>query len=214
VYALYDQVTTAGNTHWIDDSVDGIKEPLLDVSNATIFNPTLVPGSGGGTTPNTPPGASFTFVCNGLMCTFTDASVDSDGNVVARSWDFGDGTTSDTQDPSHTYAADGTYSVSLTVTDDDGATDSTSQDVTVSAPIVTITLSVTGRTVRGRNSADLAWSGATSSKVDVYRNSGMLTTTKNDGLYTDAIGKAGGTYTYQVCEAGTTTCSNEATVTF
>jgi len=48
VYNLYDQVKNAGNFNWEDDSEDGIKEPLLDVSNASIFNPVLIPGSGGG----------------------------------------------------------------------------------------------------------------------------------------------------------------------
>jgi hypothetical protein len=43
----------------------------------------------------------------------------------------------------------------------------------------------------------------------------VIATTANDGFYTDNIDQRGpGTYTYQVCEAGTTTCSNEATVTF
>jgi hypothetical protein len=47
VYNLYNQVKTAGNYNWTDDSGDGIKEPLLDVSNTAIFNPVLVPGTGG-----------------------------------------------------------------------------------------------------------------------------------------------------------------------
>jgi subtilisin len=41
-------VKNAGNFNWTDDSGDGIKEPLLDVSNTTLFNPVLVAGSGGG----------------------------------------------------------------------------------------------------------------------------------------------------------------------
>jgi hypothetical protein len=56
---LYNQVKNAGNYNWFDDSGDGIKEPLLDVSNTTLFNPVLVAGSGGGGTTNSPPTASF-----------------------------------------------------------------------------------------------------------------------------------------------------------
>jgi len=49
----------------------------------------------------------------------------------------------------------------------------------------------------------------------VYRNDALTATTKNDGFFTDRIGGGGsGTFTYQVCNAGTQTCSNQATVTF
>jgi hypothetical protein len=44
--------------------------------------------------------------------------------------------------------------------------------------------------------------------------SANLTTTAADGAHTDSLGKVAGTFTYKVCEAGTTTCSNEASVTF
>ncbi len=85
-------------------------------------------GNGGG---NNPPVASFSSSCTLLACDFADASVDSDGSVVSWSWDFGDGNTSTSQNPSNTYAANGTYTVMLTVTDDMGATGSTSTSVTV-----------------------------------------------------------------------------------
>jgi thermitase len=43
----------------------------------------------------------------------------------------------------------------------------------------------------------------------------VIATVLNNGAYTDPIGGSGaGTYTYQVCKAGSTTCSNQATVTF
>jgi hypothetical protein len=78
-----------------------------------------------------------------------------------------------------------------------------------------ITLAATGYKVKGLQKADLEWSGATLASVDIYRDGGLITTTANDGFYTDNINqKGGGSYTYQVCEAGTSTCSNEATVTF
>ena len=85
-------------------------------------------------TPNQPPTASFTYGCNGLTCSFTSTSSDPDGSIAAYSWTFGDGDTSTAQNPSHTYAAGGTYAVMLTVTDDRGATASASQSVTVSPP--------------------------------------------------------------------------------
>ena len=62
---------------------------------------------------------------------------------------------------------------------------------------------------------DLSWSGVTTPNVDVYRNGGVVATTLNDGFYTDSTGIRGpATFTYQVCNAGTQTCSNQVTVTF
>jgi subtilisin len=296
---LYTQIKNAGNFNWTDDSGDGVKEPLLDVSNATLFNPLLIPGSGGGTTnnpptasftysatdltvaftdtstdsdgfvvswswnfgdggtstaqnpshayiaagtytvslivmdnegatsstsqsvsvtsgtTNQPPTSSFTFTTSDLTATFTDTSTDSDGSVVSWSWNFGDGGTSTAQNPSHTYIAAGTYTVSLIVMDNEGATNSTSQNVTVSSGSLTMTLSVNAYKVRGQKYADLTWIGATSTNVDVYRNDTKLTTTVNNGFYkAGPFGVGGGTDTYQVCEESTTTCSNLVTVSW
>lgn len=76
-------------------------------------------------------GFSYSTSVSNLIADFTDNSTDSDGIIVGWSWDFGDGSTSTVQNPSHTYAADGTYTVTLTVTDDQGATGSSSQDLSV-----------------------------------------------------------------------------------
>jgi len=82
-------------------------------------------------------------------------------------------------------------------------------------PTPGITLGARGYKVQGRQTVDLSWSGATSSNIDVYRNRVLIVNVPNNGFYTDHIGARGhGSYTYKICEAGTATCSNEATVIF
>src|SRR5438094_5328554 len=72
--------------------------------------------------PNQPPTAAFTSSCSGLTCSFTDQSTDPDGSVVRWPWNFGDGATSNSRNPSHPYCATGDYNGTLTLTDDAGAT--------------------------------------------------------------------------------------------
>ncbi len=60
-------------------------------------------------------------------------STDSDGNIISYTWDFSDGAPVTEPDPIayHAFGASGTYNVTLTVTDNDGLTDSTWKTVTV-----------------------------------------------------------------------------------
>ena len=70
--------------------------------------------------------------------------------------------------------------------------------------------------MRGVETVDLTWSGATSSQIDIYRNGVVIATVPNTaGAYTDNTGNKGrATFTYKVCEAGTQNCSNQVTVSF
>jgi hypothetical protein len=81
-------------------------------------------------------------------------------------------------------------------------------------PPAAITIALRGYKVKGVARVDITWSGATASTVDVQRNAAIVATTPNDGAHTDVIGKGSGTFTYRVCNAGTTTCSSTASVTF
>ena len=86
-------------------------------------------------TPNAKPVADFIYTTDNLSVDFSDLSRDLDGEVVAWSWNFGDGSTSAEQNPSHTYAEAGTYTVSLTVTDDRNAdSEEAAESVEVTAP--------------------------------------------------------------------------------
>ena len=81
----------------------------------------------------TAPAASFTAAANGMTVAFADTSQPGAGGspIAARHWDFGDATTSADPAPTHDYAAPGTYTVTLTVTDSNGFSAATSQTVTV-----------------------------------------------------------------------------------
>ena len=119
--------TCSGAGTWTDDP-DGIPEPLVNALRAAQAADT-------GTPVNQTPVAAFGESCSDLSCTFTDSSTDPDGTVTGWAWTFGDGTSSSVQHPAHSYAASGTYTVELTVTDDGGATNTTARTVTVSEPV-------------------------------------------------------------------------------
>jgi serine protease len=63
---------------------------------------------------------------------------------------------------------------------------------------------------------DLSWTGATSINIDIYRDGALIATVPNTGSHTDSTANNGGNvrYTYKVCEASTSNCSNEVTVRF
>ena len=89
---------------------------------------------------NSPPVASFTFSPSNPSTnqgvSFTDMSSDPDGQVVSWSWDFGDGGSSTERNPTHTFNIDGTYTVRLIVSDNYGATSTSTKTVTVSKPSI------------------------------------------------------------------------------
>ena len=97
---------------------------------------------GAGTRPpdNTPPTAGYTHACNAVDCTFTSTSTDvAPGTIATYAWTFGDGGSADVNSPSHRYSvtAPTEFTVTLTVTDDEGATDVETQTVTVAPPVNT-----------------------------------------------------------------------------
>ena len=81
---------------------------------------------------NTPPVADFSYISRRTRVSFIDQSTDSNGSIVSWFWDFGDGKTSTSKNPTHSYSGYGTYTVSLTVTDDDGTRSSQSKDLAFS----------------------------------------------------------------------------------
>jgi PKD repeat protein len=86
---------------------------------------------------NNPPIANFSFSQQNrkLVIDFIDTSSDTDGAITTWNWNFGDNSTDTVQNPSHTYLADGTYQVTLTVTDNGGKSNSITKNVVVN-PLV------------------------------------------------------------------------------
>ena len=128
---------------------------------------------------NVVPVAVFESSAAGLSVSFDGSgSSDSDGSVASYAWDFGDGAEGSGASVEHTFAEAGTYSVVLTVTDDDGATDSVSHDVTVTAPGAAIVVDDFNRSVDdGLGSADTggAWTvTGSASKFSVDGSAGKL----------------------------------------
>ena len=169
------------------------------------------PGPG----PNSSPDAAFIAGCGGLNCTFADRSTDPDDNLSAWSWNFGDGDGSSARDPSHAYRAAGTYTVTLTARDREGATGASSKQVTVPGPQFPIGLTLTTKTQSNKQIVILDWTRAQGPSVYLYRNGLVLLSTANDGRHSVGRNFTGpATYIFKVCEAGTTICSNPATAQF
>ena len=108
-------------------------EARLVVDGAIASKAGFVAVATGADPDNRPPEADFNWHCDQLVCQLTDATSDPDGTVSAWSWQFGDGNGSDQTNPLHAYVAPGTYTVTLTVSDNGGATAQTSTDIEVSA---------------------------------------------------------------------------------
>jgi hypothetical protein len=191
-------------------------------------------GGGGSTQPvNTAPtmkilspanGASYG---NGVNVSFSGSSSDTqDGNIA--SWVVW---TSDRDGQIGTGGSfskaltSGTHVITAQVTDRGGLTATAQLTMSVAAPtpstpvsspvVKTLSLAVKAYKNKGLQAADLSWSGTAAASLDVYRNNLKVAKVANSGTYSDAINKKGaGTYSYYVCESGTTTCSNTATATF
>ena len=123
-------------SNWLDPAGTGAE--FIDGLDSTPTDPTL-------------PVAGFTWTAEELTVSFTSTSTD-DGDTLTHAWDFGDGNSSSEANPVHTYAADGTYAVVLTVTDGDGNTDTHTANVAVSATPDAIDL-VNGVVVNGLSGA-------------------------------------------------------------
>lgn len=228
VDAVTTALTSAGNYGYIHES-GTVPEPLLDIS---LFEPLTVPGNDGVDTVSPMPVLSS--VPSPTNLTVIPVSVSFGEDVTG--FEAGDltvinGTVSNFSGTGADYTFDVTVNPQtdgtiVLVDISAGAAQDLSSNLSLAANTLSITYnsgavagitidSAIGRKVKGIQHVDLTWSGATTA-VDIFRNGFPVTTgTENDGSYTDNIGaKGGGSYDYQICETGTSSCSATINVTF
>lgn len=156
------------------------------------------------------PVAEFSVSCEGLSCTLdAGSSTAADGSIARYDWSFGDGTTASGGAVSHQYGEEGSYTVTLKVTDSNQASGTRKRTIEVEAetvPDMTLAASlVPGK----RPSVLLEWQDAQGGEVAVYRDGQLLAKVANDGQHVDpALWNTAPTVRYRVCEIEGERCSN------
>jgi PKD repeat protein len=175
------------------DDVSIATSALTDTQVATHY------GLGTGTiTANQAPTAAFTASTDLLAASFNGSgSADADGSVRSYAWAFGDGTSGTGASTTHTYAASGTYTATLVVTDDKGASSSTSKQVVVKAanvaPTAAFTTSASGLAVDFDGSGSKDSDGTVASYAWSFGDGASGTGARTTHAYT-----APGSYTAQL----------------
>ena len=121
---------------------------------------------------NPPPSASFTYGCTWGECDVDASGSSDDGTITSYEWDWTDDSSFEGtgQTASHTYPTSGTYDVVLRVTDDHGATATTTQSVTVDnvAPDAALSVSPSGPDTKTNLSLDGSGSSDADGSIVAY----------------------------------------------
>ncbi|HCE42492.1 MAG TPA: hypothetical protein DET40_02970, partial [Lentisphaeria bacterium] len=156
----------------------------------------------------------------GVTVSFSGAtSSDSDGTIASYAWNFGDSTTGTGATATHAYAAAGTYTVSLTVTDNRGGTNTASTTANISQAANVLPVARPAGPYTGAPGVAVSFSGATSSDSDgtiaSYAWNFGDSTTGTGATATHAYAAAG-TYTVSLTvtdnRGGTNTATTTATI--
>jgi PKD repeat protein len=154
---------------------------------------------------NRPPTSSdgFTYspseFSTGEPVTFTSTFTDPDGSIVSHEWNFGDGSTGTGGSPDHTYSQPGAYLVTLTVTDNDGATASAQKTVVTDNRPPTASFTITPSSPLSIQTVDFHSTSTDDDGINAYRwdfqNDGIVDSTTADTAFVYA---APGTYTVKL----------------
>jgi hypothetical protein len=122
---IFEAVNEARN-HWFSSGFNLNEATRIHKEAAeTAWQTMNSMNAGSGRSLNAPPNLNaITSSVNGLQVSFSLIADDSDGTITAYDWDFGDGGSSTTSSPIHTYTSAGTYLVRARVVDNDGARNS------------------------------------------------------------------------------------------
>ncbi len=175
-----DSSTGSGVTASHSYAVAGTYPVTLTVTDNDGSTSVLTRSVAVSTAPNAAPTAAFTSTPTHLSVAFDGTgSTDSNGTVAGYAWDFGDGNTAIGPTPTNVYAVAGTYTVTLTVTDNEGATGVTSRQQTVAlntAPTAVIATSSAGLVLNVNGSASTDSDGTISSYAWDFGDGGTANT--------------------------------------
>ena len=157
---------------------------------------------------NLAPEADFTAACEELACTFTSTATD-DGGIETWAWDFGDDETGSDSVAIHTYAAGGSYDVTLTVADGLGAGGDATRTVVAAPRAVIDTFWAVPDTITRGDTARLMWNIEGADSVFLAPDIGNVT----DSTGVDVVPETTGTYTLAVVNATGDSTTAETTVT-
>ncbi|MGQ0848440.1 MAG: S8 family serine peptidase [Actinomycetota bacterium] len=205
---------------------DSNPEPLLYLNSALFGGTGVCNGSPPPPPPpNQPPVAGFTYSCTDLTCAFTNTSTDPNGDPLAFTWDFGDGTAgSNATSPTHTFPAGGSYVVNLTA-NDGNLTDVATSSVTVTEPanpvmtvaVYPILIAANGRTATiSMDALDANGTGVPGVNITgtwTYTNRRGQTRTVNQAGVTNSSGTLTLSYTFPRGSTVMSYCVSNATKT-
>lgn len=132
---------TSWNWDFGDLNTSTLQHPVNQYANTGSFTVTLITSASSGCTDTLrrdiyigpKPVVSFSSgtACAGTLIPFTDQSTIASGTLAGWTWMFGNGDSSNVQNPSYVYPAGGNFTVSLTVTSDSGCTDTWSNSLNI-----------------------------------------------------------------------------------